>query len=280
MRGTLAIAAGFATAVLVAMPAGAVPSSDIYITGQVLSRVPGKNASTVRIAWDYKCLGEDGGSYGWTLKVLRTQPEPERTTTLGSGTGERGSKTVQLPPGRYLPKSDPYFCETERGQGFDKPEIGASFVVPDYCGWTVSNVRGLVQHQHGTAVKAARPGSSVAQGDALVTPRRGRAVLRAVTGDGTTTLEGESVLRIDRKHCPAKAGWKVLLVEGGLTVAVPKDAPATASFLTTTGNATVSGGPGARWNLEYAQRRTKVRALAGKVRVAGKVLKPGQTAKI
>ena len=62
MRGTLAIAAGLAMAVLVAMPAGAVRSSDIYVTGQVMSRVAGKNASTVRIAWDYKCLGEDGGS--------------------------------------------------------------------------------------------------------------------------------------------------------------------------------------------------------------------------
>ena len=90
---------------------------------------------------------------------MRTQPEPEQTTTLGSGEGERGSKTVQLAPGRYLPKADPFFCETERGQGFDKPEIGAPFVVPDYCGWTVSSVRGVVQHQHGTSVKAARPGS-------------------------------------------------------------------------------------------------------------------------
>ncbi len=88
------------------------------------------------------------------------------------GRGERGSKTIRLTPGQYLPKADPYFCETERGQGFDKPEIGGQFVVPDYCAWTVSSVRGLVQHQHGTAVKAARPGSSVAPGDAIVTPAR------------------------------------------------------------------------------------------------------------
>ena len=65
-----------------------------------MSRVAGKNASTVRIAWDYKCLGEDGGNYEWTLKVVRTQPEPEKTTTLASGEGERGSKTVRLTPGQ------------------------------------------------------------------------------------------------------------------------------------------------------------------------------------
>ena len=33
MRGTLAIVAGLATAVLIAVPAGAVQSTDIYITG-------------------------------------------------------------------------------------------------------------------------------------------------------------------------------------------------------------------------------------------------------
>ena len=280
MRGTLAIAAGLAMAVLVAMPAGAVRSSDIYVTGKVMSRVAGKNASTVRIAWDYKCLGEDGGSYEWTLKVVRTQPEPEKTTTLGSGEGERGSKTVRLTPGQYLPTANPFFCETERGQGFDKPEIGQPFVVPDYCGWTVSSVRGVVQHQVGTAVKVARKGTSVASGDAIVTPRGGQAALRAVTGDGTATLAGGSELKVDGKQCPAKRGWKLVLGKGGLTAAVPKGAAAKASFVIKTQNATVTGGPGARWKVEYASRKTKVRALAGVVRVAGKTLRAGQTATI
>jgi len=281
MRGTLlAVAAGLAVAVLVAMPAGAVLSSDIYVTGKVLNRVAGKNLSTVRIAWDYKCIGEDGGNYEWTLKVVRTQPEPERTTTLVSGEGERGSRTVLLTPGRYLPKADPYFCETERGQGYDKPEIGSPFVVPDYCGWTVSSVRGVVQHEQGTTVKAARAGSSVASGDAIVTPRGGQAVLRAVAGDGTATLAGASELRVDGKQCPAKRGWKLVLGNGGLIAAVPKGAAAKASFAIRTQNATVSGGSGARWKVEYAKGKTKVRVIAGVVRIAGKTLKPGQTATV
>ena len=94
--------------------------------------------ATVQIAWDYKCLGEDGGDYEWNLKLVRTRPLPEKTVALGSGTTERGDKTTRLAPGEYLPKSDPYFCETSRGQGYDKPEIGGPFTVPDYCAWTVS----------------------------------------------------------------------------------------------------------------------------------------------
>ena len=277
MRRGVAIGAGLATAVVLAVLAGSAASSDIYITGQVLARIPGKNMATVRIAWDYKCLGEDGGDYEWSLKLVRTQPLPEKTVALGSGTTERGDKTTRLAPGEYLPKSDPYLCETSRGQGYDKPEIGGQFTVPDYCAWTVSSVRGLVQHQHGTAVKAARPGSSVARGDVVVTPRGGQAVLRAAAADGTTTITGGSELKVDVTHCPGKSGWKLLLDAGGLTAAVPKGATAKASFTTTTKNATVTGGAGARWKVEYAKRRTKVRALAGQVRVGGKVLKPGQT---
>jgi FecR protein len=277
VRRGIAIGAGLATAVVLAVLAGSAASSDIYITGQVTKRVAGKNAALVRIAWDYKCLGEDGGDYEWSLKVVREDPLPRKTQPLGSGTSERGEKITQLTPGRYLPKSEPYFCETTRGQGFEKPELGGQFTVPDYCAWKVSSVRGLVQHQQGTAVKAARPGSSVAAGDVVVTPRSGKAVLRAAAGDGTTTLAGGSELKVDGKYCPAKAGWKLWLADGGVTVAVPKGAAPKASFTIATKNATVTAGSGARWKVEYAKRRTKVSALAGKVRVAGKVLKPGQT---
>ncbi len=277
MRRGVAIGAGLVTAVVLAVLAGSAASSDIYITGQVLARIPGKNMATVQIAWDYKCLGEDGGDYKWTLKVVRMEPGTEKTTTLGTGTTERGNKPVQLPFGRYLPKSDPYFCETSRGQGYEKPELGGQFTVPDYCAWTVASVRGLVQHEHGTVVKAARPGSSVTRGDVVVTPRGGQAVLRAAAADGTTTISGGSELKVDVKHCPGKSGWKLLLDAGSLTAAVPKSAPAKADFTTATKNATVTGGAGARWKVEYAKRRTKVRALAGQVRVGGKVLKPGQT---
>ena len=158
MRRGVAIGAGLATAVVLAVLAGSAASSDIYITGQVLARIPGKNMAAVRIAWDYKCLGEDGGDYEWSLKLVRTQPAAREDDRARLGNDERGDKTTRLAPGEYLPKSDPYFCETSRGQGYDKPEIGGQFTVPDYCAWTVSSVRGLVQHQHGTAVKAATAG--------------------------------------------------------------------------------------------------------------------------
>jgi hypothetical protein len=280
---TLAIGAGVAA--VVAVLAGSAASSDIYITGTVLGRVDGQYAANVRIAWDYKCLGEDGGDYEWTLKVVRMQPLPEKTTVLGKGTGERGERTVRLTPGRYLPKSDPYLCETSRGQGFDKPEIGASFAVPDYCAWTVASVRGLVQHEQGSAVKAARAGSSIARGDALVTPRNGNAVLNAVARDGKATLGGGTHLQVDAKHCPAKSGWKLLLADGKLTVAVTPAASAKASFSTLTDNAIVFGTRLTRWDISFAAGKTTVRALAGTVRVAGKRgaplrLKAGQSATV
>ena len=104
----------------------------------------------------------------------------------------------------------------------------------------------------------------------------GKAVLRAVAKDGTTMLGGGSELEVDRRYCPAKSGWKLVLDRGSLTVVIPNGA-ANGTFTTATKNAIVSGGAGARWKVEYAKRRTKVRALAGPVRVGGKVLKPGQT---
>ena len=275
MRGALVVVAALGAAVVATVPAGAVPTTDIYVTGTVVSRVAGKNASVVRIAWDYKCIGEDRGTYEWTLKVVRMQPEPERTTTLGTGTSEIGTKSIQLPPGRYLPKADPYFCETERGQGYDKPEIGGPFLVPDYCSWVVSSARGLVELEQRAAVKRAKVGSVVAPGDALVTPPGGKAGLASSARDGTAVLTGGSRFVVDPKHCAGKKGWKVLLDKGVLTATVPASA-AKASYMSVTRNASVTGTPGARWRMEYANRKTKVRAIAGVIRVGGKTLKPGQ----
>lgn len=279
MRGALVVVAALGAAVVATVPAGAVPTTDIYVTGTVVSRVPGTNASVVRIAWDYKCLGENGGSYEWTLKLVRTQPEPEQTTTLGTGTTERGSKTIQLPPGRYLPKADPYFCETERGQGHDKPEIGGPFIVPDYCSWVVSSARGTVQLEQRTAVKRAKAGSVVTPGDALVTPPNGKASLASSARDGTAVLAGGSRLVLDPKHCAGTRGWKVRLEKGALTIVVPGSA-AKGTYMSATRNALVTGAPGARWRMEYVNRKTKVRAIAGVVRVGAKTLKRGQTATV
>ena len=95
MRRGVAIRAGLATAVVLAVLAGSAASSDIYITGKVIARVPGKNMAAVRVSWDYKCLGEDGGDYEWNLKLVRLQPLPEQTISLGSGTTERGVKMTE-----------------------------------------------------------------------------------------------------------------------------------------------------------------------------------------
>ena len=96
--------------------------------------------------------------------------------------------------------------------------------------------------------------------------------------DGDACGEAPS-LEVDRKHCPNKSGWKLV----SRPVADRRRAQGRfgkGSFTTATKNATASGGAGARWQVEYAKRRTKVRALAGPVRVGGKLLKPGQTATV
>lgn len=285
MRGVYVLSAALVAAAGLAALAGATASSDIYITGSVVGRVAGKNASVVRIAWDYKCLGEDRGSYEWTLKVVRQSPLPLKTTTVGSGDTERGEKIVQLTAGRYLPKADPFHCETDRGQGYDKPEVGGPFVVPDYCAWTVSSARGVVQLEQGSLVKLAKPGSVVSPGDALVTPKGGRVVLASSVLDGRAELDGGSRLRLDARHCSGKAGWKLELESGSVTAAVLPRAVANGSFLLVTRNASVTGARGARWSTSFAAGVTRVKALAGKVRVAGKTgatlaLRPGKTATV
>jgi len=287
VRRALGIGGGVVTAVVLAVLAGSAASSDIYIWGKVLGPTAGKNAALVEISWAYKCLGDKLGAatYDWTLKVVRKQPLPEKTTTLGHGTTKFGKKIVQLWPGEYLPTSDPYTCETDRGAGYDKPEVGAPFTVPDYCSWTVSSTRGVVQLEHGSAVKAARPGSIVAPGDALVTPKGGLAGVSSTAGDGAATLAGSSRLEFDAKQCASRGGWKLRLDTGLLTASVQPSADRTASYGSVTPNATVSGGPGARWQVEFAKRTTKVRALAGLIRVAKKTglpltLKAGQATTI
>ncbi len=101
-------------------------------------------------------------------------------------------------------------------------------------------------------------------------------MLRAVTGDGTATLAGGSELKVDGKQCPAKRGWKLVLDKGGLTAAVPKGAAAKASFVDRDQERNRHGRP--RRTVEggvRASRKTKVRALAGVVRVAGKSAEAG-----
>lgn len=268
VRKPLAVVVSLLSVAALAGAAASAPLSDIYITGKVLGRVAGKSTSVVAISWAYKCLGETrGSSYEWTLKVTRNQPLPKKTTTLGTGTSAKGSKTVALGPGDYLPFAGPYRCETSVGTGFNKPEIGEPFTVPDYCAWSLSAVRGAVEHEQGSAVKAARAGSQARPGDALATPKNGSVAAASVGRDGTLALGGSSRLDVDATRCPAKGGWLLRLRSGTVTVGVPAKADASRTYAVATQLATVTGAKGARWSVKASPGSVTARALQGVVRV-------------
>jgi hypothetical protein len=287
MRKPAAIAAVLVSLCVLAGVAAALPTSDIYIWGTVTGRVSGTNDSRIEMTWAYKCLGDKLGyaNYEWTLKVRRNRPLPRKVTVLAKGTSKKGSMTVRLAPGDYLPFSDPYFCETERGAGYDKPEIGAPFSVPDYCAWTVSAVRGAVQLEQGAAVKLARQGSKVAPGDALATPKGGSASIASAASDGKAALGGGARLGVGQSRCARAGGWRLAVAAGPVTVSVPKGARGTGRYETTTPNAGVFGGPGAGWRADYRAKATTVRVLTGSVQVTGRGAKPtrlkaGQSVKV
>lgn len=243
---------------------------DTYITGKVIGRVAGKNLSTVRVSWAYKCLGDKLGeaTYEWTLNVIRKQPRPERTTALGGGTSKSGSKIVQLSAGQYLPVADPFLCETERGAGSDKPEAGAPFVVPDYCAWSVTSTRGVVQLEQGAVVRAAKVGSAVGPGDGLVTPKGGVAALSSNGDDGTASVSGSSRVGVLAGACSTGGGWTLSVAQGAVSAAVK--GARKGAYRVTTPNATTAGGLGARWRVSVARGVTKVEGLGGRVTVSGK----------
>lgn len=271
MQRPIALAAALLSVAALAGVAASAPLSDIYITGKVLGRVAGKSTSVVSISWAYKCLGEArGSSYEWTLKVIRNAPLPKKTTTLGSGTSGTGSKTVTLGPGQYLPLASPYRCETGVGAGFDKPEVGGPFTVPDYCAWSVSSARGAVELEQGSAVKAAKPGSQAAPGDAFATPKNGSVSAAAVSGEGTFALAGGSRVAVDAARCPAKGGWLLRLTGGTLTVGVAAKADPRRMYGVATQIATVTGSKGARWRVRLSGGNLTAKALSGSVRVVPK----------
>ena len=111
-----------AAACVLAGAASSRSTSDIYIWGTVLGRAKGSDASVVQLRWAYKCLGDKLGyaTFDWNLKVERDAPLPKKTTLIAHGTSKRGQMNVTLPPGDYLPLSDPYECTTERGAGYSQ----------------------------------------------------------------------------------------------------------------------------------------------------------------
>ncbi len=197
-----------AAACVLAGSASSRSASDIYIWGTVLGRAKSSDASVVQLRWAYKCLGDKLGyaTFDWNLKLERDAPLPKKTTLIARGTSKRGQMNVTLPPGDYLPLSDPVRVHDGTWRGLHEPEIGAPFTVPDYCAWSVSSVRGAVQLEHGSAVKAAKPGSAAAPGDALVTPKSGSASMSSLGKDGTLTLAGGSRLEVDKSAVPGE-GW-------------------------------------------------------------------------
>ena len=261
---------------LVAILAGAVPgsmASDTYIFAKVLGRVPGKNLANVEISWAYKCLGDKLGdaTYEWTLKAVRQQPKPEQTTELGQGTSKVGKLQTRLGPGQYLLPPTPTTARRIGARATTSRRSAQTFVVPDYCAWNVTASKGAVQLERPTSVRLAKPGDTVAPGDALVTPRSGSVRLVSKGGEGVVAEEGGSRVTVDPVRCARAGGWRLEVARGSATVEVKKGAPR-GPYVVATPNAT-SAGLGAKWVVSVAaaaKPRTKVKALAGSVTVAGK----------
>jgi hypothetical protein len=261
-----------ALATLGGQQAAGAPAVDTYITGKVVGRVPGTGLSTVEITWAYKCLGDKLGdsTYEWTLKVLRRFPLPQKTKTLLEGTSKNGSVRTRLGPGTYVPLGDPFRCETDRGAGSDVPEVGATFVVPDYCAWMVTAAKGQVELEQGSAVRVARPGSAAAPGNAVATGKGATGRLKAPGGKGTATLASSSRLEVQGGTCATKGGWALRLAQGSISVSAASKAAAGTERRVTTSNASTAARASARWRVAVAGKTTTVRTLAGAVTVSGK----------
>ena len=251
--------------------AAAAPLVDVYIRGVVTGRVPGRNAATVDIRWDFKCLGDRLGAatYSWTLKLVRRLPRPEHTRTLLTGTSKTGRTRVQLSPGRYEPVANPFRCETDRGAGSTDPEVGQAFVVPDYCAWTAAAPRGTVRLEQAGAVKPLANGDAVRQGDTVVTAGRSSVVLRSRGGKSSLRLSTGSRITVDRRHCGRRGGWKII-VSSGLVSGRLAESDVKRPYQIVSGNA-ITDARRASWTVEARARGgapwTRVRVQSGQVTV-------------
>ena len=276
MRGVVHRAVAVSVAVVVVLGlAAAASASDTYIFGKVLGRVPGKNLANVQIRWAFKCLGDKLGAatYEWNITAFRLQPKPTTSTFIEKGTSKTGSLETTLGPGQYQLRSDPYSCVTERGAGFNRPEVGQTILVPDYCAWNLTGARGRLQLEQGTAVRLAKNGDVVRPGDSLVTPKGGSATLATPAGDATAAILGSSRVEVDAKHCAATGGWKLSLGEGSVTAVAGANADPKAPHVVRTANASASGGI-AKWRVDATTAKgkplTTVRVVSGSVTVTGK----------
>lgn len=262
----------------VARPAHAGPAApaaaavDYYITGSVVSRVAGRNQALVEISWAYKCLGDQLGeaTYDWSLELARRLPKPEQTTPLGTGTSKRGSMRRVLGPGQYEPIADPFRCETDRGVGSTTPEVGRTFIVPDYCAWTILRPAGQVALEQRRVVKSGRAGDTVRPGDVVVTGNRSSVTLESKGRESKLALGAKSRGKVDTRHCGQRGGWKLTLSAGTVTAEVSARANPKSPYVIESPNAVASGAP-ARWTVSTqrvgGKTSTRVRVLAGRVTV-------------
>lgn len=267
----LVVALGVAACIVAA---GAV-AVDVYIKGEVVGRVPGKNAANVTIRWDFKCLGDKLGAatYEYTLVAVRQKPAPEQKVTIREDTTKKGSTRTVLGPGTWVLIADPFLCETERGAGSTQPEVGAPVVVPDYCSWTVRRATGAVEVQVGAAVKRGRPGAAVPQGGTVATPAGGGATLQTAGADASAALGPGTTLGVERGSCATRGGWRLSLARGTTAVAVKAGPDASRPHELSTPNALTSG-TRASWSVAVASKGgspvTTVRVTSGSVRLAGR----------
>ena len=249
-----------------------VPFVDYYITGEVAGRAPGKNAATVELKWDYKCLGDRLGpaTFSWTLNLRHRAPGPVRTVTVVSGTSKSGSRRVVLPPGRWQPLADPFRCETERGAGSTTPEVGREFEVPDYCGWSVAASTGRATVERRGAVEAVRRGGSVTLGDVISTSRRSSVELRDRTSSSALRIDASTRVSIDRRHCPRTGAWKVVVARGAVQADVRTAAARGSQVESANARSTAAGR--AAWTVAVGrtgrQQWTRVAVRANRVAVA------------
>lgn len=258
-----------------AVVAGSALAVDTFVFGSVAGRVAGTNEADVKVRWALKCLGDKLGAatYEFTLVAVRVQPEPQTTVTIRKDTTKTGSTRIRLPAGSWQIRADPFLCETERGAGSTRPEIGQTVEVPDYCSWVVRRVRGAASVETASAVKRARPGSLAAPGSTLVAPAGGSIDAGTPDRSATAALGGGARVGIDAKQCRTRSGWRLALQAGAITVSATAGPDAARDHDVATPNAVATGRVG-RWSVAIARSggavTTVVRVRKGSVRVKGK----------
>ena len=270
-------AAVAAASVAIAAGAEADPGHGPYITGEVSTRVRGKNAAYVNVRWDFKCLEDLLGdsTYSWTIKLIRLQPKPRETRTLAAGRSKRGAVRVLLKPGRYDLVADPFSCRTERGGGSTAPEPGFPFVVPDFCAWSVVELRGDARVRRGRTRKALGAGDAVRPGNTVTTAARSWVELASNGDESALRVAAGARLAVDARQCGREGGWKLHLHSGSVRAELTRAEP-NRRYEIRSPNATVRASRAA-WTVSASagsRPETRVTVHAGRATVRGRSGRP------